>query len=68
MESHCNDNLRALLEMTEMMQALADKGDLERQDASCGAVFGQLRDTAYKLRGLAEAEMSRHLLRTKVPG
>ncbi len=60
MDSPCNENLNRLLELTETMMELADQGDIDRTDASCGAVFGQLRDSAYKLRALAQAELARH--------
>ena len=41
------------------MMVLADRGDRNRQDRSCGVLYGTLRDSAYKLRHLAEEE--RHL-------
>jgi len=38
------------------MLALADEGDRDRDDDSCGIMFGILRDSGYRLRRLAEEE------------
>jgi hypothetical protein len=56
-----NANLRRLLNLTIEMQAFADQGDLDRDDPTCGIIYGILRDTAYKLRQLVEEEMSLHM-------
>lgn len=42
------------------MMVLADQGDRNRQDRSCGVLYGTLRDSAYKLRNLAEEERLLH--------
>ncbi len=55
-----NDNLVKLLRLTKEMLALADEGDRDRNDASCGIIYGVLRDTAYKLRRLADQECQKH--------
>jgi hypothetical protein len=47
------------------MLALADQGDRDRVDTGCGILFGKLRDTAYQLRQLAEAERKTHQLNGK---
>jgi len=39
---------------------LADMGDENRHDTGCGVLYGTLRDTAYKLRQLAEQEIQAH--------
>ena len=51
-----NVNLVRLLRLTREMLALADEGDRDRTDPSCGI----LRDTAYKLRNLADQECQQH--------
>jgi len=43
------------------MIILADEGDLNRQDKSCGVLYGMLRDSAYKLKTLAEKEKEIHI-------
>ena len=55
-----NDNLRKTLRMTKEMLALADEGDRDRNDPSCGIMYGIMRDVAYKLRHLAENECEKH--------
>jgi hypothetical protein len=36
------------------MIEIADKGDIEREDTGCGILYGVLRDSAYKVKKLAE--------------
>ena len=55
-----NENLLKTIRLTREMLALADEGDRDRDDDSCGIVYGILRDTAYRLRKLAEQECDRH--------
>jgi hypothetical protein len=55
-----NQNIVKVLRLTRDMMLLADEGDNSRQDRSCGVLYGTLRDAAYKLRGLAEAERLMH--------
>ena len=55
-----NDNLVRLVELTREMLALSDEGDRDRNDDSCGIVYGVLRDVGYRLRTLAEDECDKH--------
>ncbi len=55
-----NTNLLQTLRLTREMLALADEGDRDRNDASCGILYGIMRDTAYRLRKLAEEECLKH--------
>jgi len=48
------------------MLRLADEGDAVREDPGCGVLYGVLRDSAYKLKRLAEAEQQAH--QRKTPG
>lgn len=43
------------------MIILADQGDLNRNDKTCGILYGVLRDSAYKLKSLAEKERQLHI-------
>ena len=43
------------------MLELADKGDADREDTGCGILYGVLRDSAYKLKKLAEQEKKAHI-------
>lgn len=60
MARHCNQNILKVLRLSRDMMLLADRGDEARIDAGCGVLFGTLRDTAYKLRHLAEQEIEVH--------
>jgi hypothetical protein len=60
MASEFNQNLVKTLRLTREMLALADEGDRDRTDDSCGIIYGVLRDAAYRLRKLAETECENH--------
>ena len=55
-------NLERLVDLTREMLALADEGDRDRDDPQCGIIYGILRDSAYRLRKMAEQEVVRHRL------
>jgi hypothetical protein len=56
----CDRNIRKTLQLVELMVEIADAGDLAREDAGCGVLYGVLRDSAYKIKKLAEAERDAH--------
>lgn len=56
----CNRNLRHTLHLVEEMIALADQGDADREDVGCGVLYGIIRDSAYKIKKMAEDEKRRH--------
>lgn len=56
----CNRNIIKVLRLSRDMMVLADKGDECRTDRSCGILYGTLRDSAYKLRTLAQQEIDIH--------
>lgn len=60
MTRSCNKNIIRALRLSRNMILLADKGDESRQDRSCGVLYGTIRDSAYKIRTLAEQEVSFH--------
>jgi hypothetical protein len=43
------------------MIKVADEGDIEREDNGCGILYGVLRDSAYKVKKLAEQEKEKHI-------
>ncbi len=57
----CDENIKKTLELVENMLDLADEGDAVREDPGCGVLYGVLRDSAYKIRKLAEAEREAHI-------
>lgn len=60
MTKPCNKNILRVLRISRDMMLLADRGDQSREDRSCGVLYGTLRDSAYKLRSLAEQEINLH--------
>lgn len=57
----CNEILRRTLALTDAMSKIADEGDSAREDVGCGVLYGVLRDSAYKIRRLAEEEREAHI-------
>lgn len=56
----CDRNILRTLKLADEMIALADQGDADREDVGCGVLYGVLRDTAYKLKRMAEEEKRVH--------
>jgi hypothetical protein len=40
---------------------LSDEGDTLREDAGCGVLYGVLRDSAYRIKKMAEKERDAHI-------
>ncbi|OGP62001.1 MAG: hypothetical protein A2V65_07325 [Deltaproteobacteria bacterium RBG_13_49_15] len=40
---------------------LANRGDAEREDVGCGIIYGILRDSAFKIKKLADQEKEAHI-------
>lgn len=59
MDPKTEQHMLRLLHLTREMLLLADRGDEEMTDDSCGILFGIVRDAAYRLRALAEAELEK---------
>lgn len=57
----CNEILKKTLALVELMNAIADEGDLAREDVGCGVLYGVLRDSAFKIRKMAEEEKEAHI-------
>ena len=57
----CNHNIRKTLNLVDEMIRVADKGDIDREDNGCGILYGVLRDSAYKVKKLAEQEKQNHI-------
>jgi hypothetical protein len=56
----CDRNIVRTIALTQEMIRLADQGDADREDTGCGVLYGILRDSAFKLRQLADEEKRRH--------
>ena len=57
----CDESIKRTIELAKNMLDLADEGDIVREDANCGVLYGVIRDSAYKIRQLAEAERDAHI-------
>ena len=57
----CDINIKNALKLVDEMIGLADRGDADREDVGCGVLYGMLRDSAYKLKQLAEKERAIHI-------
>jgi hypothetical protein len=57
----CDESILKTLGLVDSMLELADEGDAVREDSGCGILFGVLRDSAFKLKKLAEAERDAHI-------
>lgn len=57
----CDKNIKATLQIVDRMIDLANKGDVDREDSGCGILYGVLRDSAYKLKKMAEKEKQSHI-------
>jgi hypothetical protein len=56
-----NECINKTLELADFMLKLADAGDAARKDVGCGVLYGVLRDAAYRIKKLAEAERQTHI-------
>ena len=57
----CDKTIKNTITISEKMLKIADEGDLVREDSGCGILYGVLRDSAYKIKKLAEAEKIAHI-------
>jgi hypothetical protein len=56
-----NQCIKKTLELADLMLKLADEGDAARKDVGCGVLYGVLRDSAYRIKKLAEVEREAHI-------
>ena len=56
----CDKSIKKTLSLAHKMLEVADEGDEVREDSGCGVLYGVLRDAAFKIRKLAEAEREAH--------
>jgi len=57
----CDRIIKETLDMVEDMLNLADRGDDAREDNGCGVLYGVIRDTAFRIKHLAEEEKEAHI-------
>ena len=57
----CDESIRETLDLVGNMLDIADRGDAVREDSGCGVLYGVLRDSAFRIKQLAEAERDAHI-------
>ncbi len=57
----CDRAIVQTLELVQQMIHLADYGDAVREDDGCGILYSVIRDAAFKIQKLAEAEKHAHI-------
>jgi hypothetical protein len=57
----CDEAIKRTLDLVKEMLKLADEGDAVREDTGCGVLYGVVRDSAFKIRKLVEAERDSHI-------
>ena len=57
----CDECIVRTFELVRRMFDLADEGDAIRKDRTCGVLYSVLRDSAYKIKQLAEIEQKAHI-------
>lgn len=57
----CDESIKDTISIAEKMLKIADEGDMVREDNGCGVIYGVLRDAAFKIKKLAEAEKDAHI-------
>ena len=61
----CNKNIKDTIDLVEKMIELANSGDSDREDVGCGILYGILRDSAYRIKKIAEDEQKNHIEKGK---
>jgi hypothetical protein len=56
----CTENIKKTIALADQMIELSEAGDANREDVGCGILYGILRDSAYKIKKIAEAEKMAH--------
>ena len=57
----CDESISKTFKLVEAMLELADGGDAVREDDGCGILYAVVRDSAFKIKRLAEAERDAHV-------
>lgn len=57
----CDKSIKKALDLVDKMLRLSDEGDSVREDINCGVLYGVIRDSAYRIKQLVEAEKEAHI-------
>lgn len=61
LEKQCDINIVRTIDLAREMIKLAQKGYEQREDPSCGILYGILLDSGYRLLDLAQKEKHAHI-------
>lgn len=64
----CNRHLTKAMEIVKGLIDLADEGERDAEDDSCLALYGIIRDCAYRIRNKVERERDSHIAQGKWDG
>ncbi len=57
----CDASIKKTIELVKNMLDLADEGDGVREDTGCGVLYGVIKDSAFKIKKLAQEEKDNHI-------
>lgn len=57
----CDESIKKVLKLADEMLTISDEGDAVREDTQCGILYGVIRDSAYRIKILAEEERDAHI-------
>ena len=57
----CDESIKKVIELADKMLNLSDEGDAAREDTNCGVLYGVIRDSAYRIKRMAEDERDAHI-------
>ena len=57
----CDESIKKVIELAGKMLNLSDEGDAVREDTNCGVLYGVIRDSAYRIKRMAEDERDAHI-------
>ena len=57
----CDHCIKSTLDLVDKMLILSDEGDANQEDTNCGILYSVMRDSAYRIKKLAEKEREAHI-------
>ena len=57
----CDESIQKVIELADEMLIISDAGDAVREDTNCGVLYGVIRDSAFRIKRMAEAERDSHI-------
>ncbi len=57
----CDESIQKVIELADEMLIISDEGDAVREDTNCGVLYGVVRDSAFRIKKMAETERNAHI-------